>query len=84
MYVIRGLGSKGNRSYYTGRAGDGWLSDNIANAFRYSLLEGARRKAAIFNAHGYDSRFVAERICPKCGMTIDMDEETDAYCRIVG
>lgn len=86
MYVLRALDSAGNRSYYTGRAGDGWVSDNLGDSFKYESLAYARHRGAIFNQmtplHGLS--FVAERICPKCGVLIDMDEEMDAYCSIVG
>lgn len=37
-----------NGSVYTGRAGEGWLSANQAEAFTYSR-EGAEHKAEIFN-----------------------------------
>lgn len=34
--------------YYTGRAGDGWLSADVKEAFRYTK-EGAENKAGGFN-----------------------------------
>lgn len=48
-YVIRGVSAAGTVQYYTGRAGDRWLSPSIAEAFGYASLEGARRKAMNMN-----------------------------------
>ena len=47
-YVVRGVDNNGNVVYYTGCAGERWISKNIWDAFSYSL-EGARRKATKFN-----------------------------------
>lgn len=35
--------------YYTGRAGDGWVSDKQSEAFTYSVMGAALTKAASFN-----------------------------------
>jgi len=48
-YVLRALDANGNESFYTGRAGAGWVSADKAEAFPYFNLEGARRKAMLFN-----------------------------------
>ncbi len=59
-YVVRGLDADGNVTFYTGRAGAGWVSPNRAESFIYSV-DGARAKAMSFNRmtalHGL--RFVA-------------------------
>ena len=47
-----------NGTFYTGRAGAGWLSANKAEAFAYSS-EGAARKAELFNVNSG----------PLCGLT---------------
>ncbi len=49
-YVVRGVSKDGVVQYYTGRAGSGWLSPNIAEAFGYQSLEGARNRAKGMNA----------------------------------
>ena len=36
--------------YYTGRAGDRWVHEELAKAFTYQTILGARRKATGFNA----------------------------------
>lgn len=59
--VLRAVDDRGNAKFYTGRAGQDWLSADVREAFRGYSLEGARRKAMTFNAgmalHGW--RFVA-------------------------
>ncbi len=59
-YIVRGLDGNGGEVFYTGRAGEGWVSPSRAEAFGYSK-EGAQRKALSFNRntelHGL--RFVA-------------------------
>jgi hypothetical protein len=47
-----------NGKFYTGRAGDGWLSINSVEAFTYSE-EGAANKAELFNRNNG----------PLCGLT---------------
>lgn len=60
MFVLRGVDLEGNVSFYTGRAGQGWLSADKAEAFGYEALEGARRKAMTFNRQqGERIRFIA-------------------------
>lgn len=45
MFVL--LASNG--SFYNGKAGNGWLSANVSEAFDYSTREAAERKAEMFN-----------------------------------
>jgi hypothetical protein len=47
-----------NGKFYTGKAGEGWLSDNKADAFGYSF-DGAANVAARFNSNNG----------PLCGLT---------------
>jgi hypothetical protein len=58
---IKALDANGAEFWWTGRAGNLWVSANAADAFRGLSLDGARRKAAQFNRmteiHGL--RFVA-------------------------
>lgn len=35
--------------YYTGRAGEGFVSNALSDAFVYEMKKGAERKAAVFN-----------------------------------
>ena len=56
MYVIKT--DKG--FYYTGKAGDGWLSVNKIDAFTYTK-EGAERKAKMFN-NSWGPMFVVELV----------------------
>lgn len=85
MYVIRSVSDSGDR-FYTGRAGDGWVSDDLREAFRFDTLEHARWKARAFNRNTalHGERFSALHICPHCGVTLDMDQEQCDYCRMVG
>lgn len=60
-----------NGKFYTGRAGDGWLSSNANEAFTYSR-EGAERKAQLFNVNNG----------PLCGLTfkaVEMHFGTGEY-----
>lgn len=61
IYILRAVDDNGNVSFYTGRAGDRWLSPDRSDAFAGYNAEGARRKATQFNLlmglHG--QRFVA-------------------------
>lgn len=56
-YVVRMVSSEGRVCFYTGKAGSGCVSENVADAFAYETLEGARRKAGEFNrmtaVHGF-------------------------------
>ena len=60
-FFVRGVTADGVEVYYTGRAGDGWVSADGNMAFRYDSREAAQRKALAFNrmtaVHGL--RFVA-------------------------
>lgn len=38
-----------NGQFYNGKAGDAWLSSDKREAFAYGSIEGAQRKADIFN-----------------------------------
>lgn len=57
---IKGLTATGDVVWYTGRAGNDWVSSDRADAFKFTL-ERARRQASAFNKmtaiHGI--RFVA-------------------------
>ena len=56
-YIVRGCNVIGVESYYTGCAGDGFVSHYIGDAMAYESLAGARRKMAILNkmslVHGW-------------------------------
>lgn len=60
-YIIRSIDANGHESFYNGKAGAAWISDNRADAFRYQTKEAAQRKALMFNKmtaiHGL--RFIA-------------------------
>ena len=47
--LIIGKTAEGKVVYYTGKAGDGWISDKMKDAFIGYSLEGARNKAKNFN-----------------------------------
>lgn len=49
VYILRSIDLDGNVGYYTGKAGQEWVSPRKADAFGYNTLEGARNKAARFN-----------------------------------
>jgi len=59
--ILLGVNATGDVLYYTGRAGDLWVSSKGNEAFKYELLEGARRTAKRLNesttVHGL--RFIA-------------------------
>ena len=49
MFIILGRNIRTMaRVYYTGRAGDGWLSERRADAFTYATETEANRKARMF------------------------------------
>jgi hypothetical protein len=48
-YLLRALDKDGKEFFYTGRAGDGWVSPKVSEAFTYQNLDGARSKAKRFN-----------------------------------
>lgn len=50
-YVLRGLNRDGDTFWYTGKAGDGWISQDQALAFTYGTLHLARNKAMGFNRY---------------------------------
>lgn len=56
-YILRALDIEGNQTFYTGKAGMEWLSFDQKNAFHYSTMMEADRKAKNFNrmepVHGY-------------------------------
>lgn len=60
-YILRGITRDGDVVFYTGGAGDRWLTPNKAEAFRYSTLSTAQNRALRFNemepVHGV--RFLA-------------------------
>ena len=39
--LVRGLDSNGNQFFYTGRAGEGWVSPDQSDAFKYILPRAA-------------------------------------------
>lgn len=49
MHILRGVNRLGEEVFYTGGAGDNWVSHNRCEAFAYMTLEGATRKAKLFN-----------------------------------
>jgi hypothetical protein len=49
MVPIVGRTADGKTVWYTGRAGDGWVSSNPKEAFLGFSLEGARSRATQFN-----------------------------------
>ena len=48
-YPIVGTDRSGKRVWYTGKAGDGFISHNPKDAFMGYSLEGARHRAKILN-----------------------------------
>ena len=63
-FILRGLNVNGNTMYYSGRAGDLWLTYDPFRAFTYGSKEYAQRRARMFNnmepVHGM--RFTAMEI----------------------
>jgi hypothetical protein len=49
-FVLRAVDVDGAALFYTGRAGDAWLSPHTGEALRYDLRSVARRQAERFNA----------------------------------
>lgn len=51
LFVVRGIPSGGGQAwYYTGRAGSGWVSQSLADAFKYTDWQATLRKAQLFNS----------------------------------
>jgi hypothetical protein len=48
-YTVVGRDANGNTLYYTGKAGQGFVSTVAAAAFSYPSLESARRRATNLN-----------------------------------
>lgn len=48
-FILRGLNATGEEFFYTGKAGDGWVSQQIGDAFGYATIEAARRKGKALN-----------------------------------
>lgn len=48
-FIVRGLTAEGNERFYTGRAGNDFVSPYVSHAFEYATLEGARNKALSLN-----------------------------------
>ena len=61
VYIVRGLTADGSEKFYTGRAGDAWVSPNRGESFGYVSQEIARNKALQFNRYTqlHGLRFVA-------------------------
>lgn len=51
MYFLRGIDHQGSEVYYTGRAGDGWVSTDRRETFYWRSQEGATARAKEFNRH---------------------------------
>lgn len=49
QYIVRGLTADGIAMFYSGRAGDGWLTYDPFAAFTYERRESAQHKAKLFN-----------------------------------
>jgi hypothetical protein len=50
MAIISGKTKDGETVVYTGKAGPGWVSPNVADAFDGYSIDGARAKAVRLNA----------------------------------
>jgi hypothetical protein len=48
LYAVACVSAAGVVRYYTGKAGDGYLTLNLEEAFPYQTLEGAERKVDTF------------------------------------
>jgi hypothetical protein len=48
--LVIGRDSDGNTLYYTGRAGTGFVSSDLNEAFVYLTIVGARNRALVLNA----------------------------------
>jgi hypothetical protein len=48
-YTVVGRKADGDTVYYTGRAGERFVSDQIGDSFGYLTLDGARNRAKILN-----------------------------------
>jgi len=59
-YVVRGVDVIGTESFYTGKTGNDFVSNSISDAFGYSGLAAARKRASMLNnsalIHGW--RFI--------------------------
>jgi hypothetical protein len=62
MYIVRAQIRNADVMYYTGRAGDHWLSPEITEAFIYLTHSEARIKAQRFNRQHDAIRFEAARV----------------------
>ena len=49
-YLIIGRTENGSTVYYSGRAGNSFVTNEISEAFTYPSLESARRRATYLNA----------------------------------
>lgn len=48
-YRVEGRKEDGSTVYYTGKAGQAFVSNQLCDAFTYVSLEGARRRATMLN-----------------------------------
>ena len=48
-FTLRAIDIDGNEFFYTGKAGQEWVSPKLSEAFAGYSKEGAERKAALFN-----------------------------------
>lgn len=48
-YILEATNAKGEFVYYNGRAGEGWVSSEIREAFPYHSIDVASDKARLFN-----------------------------------
>ena len=60
MYILRAIDVTGTVRFYTGKAGQEWLSERPVDSFGYETLAGATRKANLFNRQygSNDWRFI--------------------------
>jgi len=61
MHVVK-LVVNDSELYYTGRAGDAFVSDDIREAFTYLTHTEARMKAQRLNVSRVGAKFAAEKI----------------------
>ena len=50
MFILRGLNANGSEVFYTGKAGDGWISEHRGASFGYVSQHIASEKAKLFNS----------------------------------
>lgn len=53
VYCIQVITPAGCPLHYTGKAGEGWLSPRVEDAFPFQTIEGAFRKMGVFAKTNY-------------------------------